>query len=264
MKKEKQKIVVVENLNIDIPDETTTKGKVNSTFTIVDETEQLTEKLDKNSVFTLVSDYFCAVKFDDSILRQSLKPLVDSGIMSEDVFNATLSKAKTEFLNDHKDEIQKGENLSFSEVINKLKENKTLFQKVLNVCNLSGLSETDEQNYIKDGKVCIYRGAQYIDKDGNKRYKDVTLKQTYNGKVFEQSLFVEYRDITTTNILLAIRYYSTFTDSAKRLTNSINDFRRILLDVYDSAKKSFQKGFNLEQIKAQIEKAYNDFLQEQN
>lgn len=231
----------------EIEDNTTTKGKVSTKFNLnnLAEAEAEVEKLDKNKVFNEVNDFFCPVKFDSSTLENALSPLVLSGIMSEDAKTAAIEKAKREFLEEHKTEIEASNNLSFAEVVERLQTNKELYKKVLSVCNISEIRESD---YIRDCKVQIYRASQCQDKDGKDRYKDVTLKSEFNGKVFTQSLFVEYRDITTQNVILSIRYAQSRMDANKRLFNQINDYKRILTTVFEVTKKAKENGFTYSQV----------------
>jgi hypothetical protein len=156
-------------------------------------------------------------------------------------------------LNAHSEEIEASQKLTFAEVLAKLKENRTLYNKVLTTCKVSELIET---NYIVNGKVCIYRSNQCLDKDGKNRYDDVTLKKTENGKEFSVSLFAEYRDVTTSNILLSIRYYQSKLDATKKLFSQISDYKRILTNVSETAKKAKENGFSKEQIFAEIEKVF--------
>lgn len=253
----------VENLSPIGEDSTLTKGKVSGKFTIVDDSDAIDsiEKQSKNEVFAAVTDYFCPIKFDDTLLRQSLLPLVEAGVMTEDVFQFTLQKAKKEFLDSHSDEIAKGENLTFVEVVNKLKENDTLYQRVLQACNITELIES---RYIQDSKVNIYRAAQSIDRDGKDKYFDVTLSMSENGHTFTSGLFVERRDVTTSNIILAIRYYSSKDDAERKLLRQIQDYRKILIFVGDTAKKAFSNGFSLESVLAKVEDSFHAFQLEQN
>ena len=251
---------VVNNSNnlpeVEVMDATQTKGKISGTFNINDiaAVEEKTEKIDKNQLFSVeLSDYFCPVKFDASALETALSPLVSSGIMSEEAKLAAIEKAKREFLEAHSEEIAAAQNLTFAEVLAKLQENKTLYNKVLTACKVS---ELEEANYIVNGKVCIYRANQCQDKDGGNRYEDVTLKKTENGKEFSVSLFAEYRDVTTANILLAIRYYASKQNAVKTLLNKVTDNRRILLNVAETAKKAKENGFSKEQVFAEIEKVF--------
>lgn len=241
---------------VEIEDSTTTKGKVSAKFNLNNqaELEASIEKIDKNKFFSVeLSDYFCPIRFDSSQLETALSPLVASGIMSDEVKTATIDKAKREFMEAHVEEINASQNLTFAEVLAKLQANETLYKKVLNACNVSELVESD---YIENGKVRIYRANQCKDKDGNDRYTDFTLSKTENGQTFTQSLFVEYREITTNNILLAIRYQQSKQDASKRLLNQITDYRRILSQVYDVAKKAKDNGFSLAQVLEQVQKVF--------
>ena len=240
---------------VNIPESTQTKGKVSSKFTIVDDTEciEQIEKLDKNKVFQEVNDWFCPVKFDDTQLRNSLQPLVNSGIMSEEVFSATLNKAKSEFLNNHSEEIESANHLNFAEVVSKLKSNESLYNKVLKVCNISELVEGD---YINENGVQIFRANQCLNNDGTNRYKDVSLSRIENGQIFTQSLFVEYREVTTSNIILSVRYRQSYIDAIRKLSNQVSDYKRILANVAISASKAKENGFSKEQIFAEIEKIF--------
>ena len=235
---------------------TQTKGKVSGNFNLNDiaAAEEKTEKIDKNQLFSVeLSDYFCPVKFDASALENALSPLVASGIMSEEAKLAAIEKAKREFLEAHSEEIAAAQNLTFAEVLAKLQENKTLYQKVLKACKVSELKES---NYIENGKVAIFRANQCQDKDGNNRYTDCTLKAEENGVSFTANLFVEYRDITTANILLAIRYYSSKQEAQKKLSNQLADYRRILVNVETSITKAKENNFTKEQISAILEKVF--------
>lgn len=246
----------VELAPVQIPDATTTKGKVSAKFTLVDEAqkEQEAEKVDKNQLFSVeLNDFFCPVKFDSSTLEESLSPLVKSGILSEDAKAKAIETAKREFLAEHESEINAAQNLTFAEVVAKLQENETLYKKVLTACKVS---ELNEANYIDNGRVMIYRANQCKDKEGNDRYEDATLSKVENGKKFSVSLFVEYREVTTANVLLAIRYQQSKQDAAKRLLNQISDYKRILTYVFEAAKKAKENGFSLEQVTEQVTKVF--------
>ena len=244
---------------VDVIDNTRTKGKVSSKFNLVDtaKVEETTEKIDKNQLFSIeLADYFCPVKFDDSELQKALTPLVASGIMSEETKAVTIADAKKKFLEAHSEEINAANNLSFAEVLEKLQGNKTLYNKVLTACKVSELKES---NYIEGGKVAIFRANQCQDKEGNNRYTDVTLKAEENGVSFTANLFVEYREITTNNILLAIRYYSSKQEAQKKLSNQLSDYRRIGTDCKDKIKKAKENKFTKEQVLAMVDEVFAEF-----
>lgn len=243
--------------SVEIPDSTTTKGKVTGKFTIVDDaavTDSI-EKPDKNKVFAEVTDFFCPVRFDSSRIEESLQPLVKSGILSEDAMISAIEKSKKEFLEANSETIEKANNLTFSQVVDKLKENNKLYQKVLQVCNISDIVESD---YIEEGKVKIYRACQCTDKDGNSRYSDATLTKEVNGKKFVQPLFVELREQTTANILLSIRYNQSKRDATRKLFNQISDYNKILVAVSECAKKAKENGFTYFQVIDAIKGIFND------
>lgn len=247
---------------VEVIDATTTKGKATAKFNLNDQTaaEEELLKVDKNKLFSVeLSEYFCPVRFDSSTLEASLNPLVSSGILSEDAKTAAIEKAKKEFLEAHSEEIAAAQNLSFAEVVAKLKENETLYKKVLTACNVSELKESD---YLTEGKVMIYRANQCTDKEGNDRYTDATLSRTENGVNFSVSLFVEYREVTTANVLLSIRYRQSYLDAAKRLLNKVSDYKRILTAVFDAAKKAKENGFTLEQVTEQVTKVFEESTDE--
>lgn len=247
---------------VEVIDATTTKGKATAKFNLNDQTaaEEELLKVDKNKLFSVeLSEYFCPVRFDSSTLEASLNPLVSSGILSEDAKTAAIEKAKKEFLEAHSEEISAAQNLSFAEVVAKLKENETIYKKVLTACNVSELKESD---YLTEGKVMIYRANQCTDKEGNDRYTDATLSRTENGVNFSVSLFVEYREVTTANVLLSIRYRQSYLDAAKRLLNKVSDYKRILTAVFDAAKKAKENGFSLEQVTEQVTKVFEESTDE--
>ena len=242
--------------DVDVLDATQTKGKISSKFNLNDQTEEeeKTEKIDKNQLFkNEVSDYFCPVKFDSSELEKALTPLVNSGIMSEDAKAKAIATAKAEFLSANSEAISAANNLTFTEVLAKLQENDSLYKKVLTACKVSELREND---YILDGKVCIYRASQCTDADGNERYKDVTLKAEENGVEFTAKLFAEYRDITTTNILLAIRYYNSKLEAQKSIVNQLSEYRSILSKVYTAVNRAKENKFTKEQVLEIVENVY--------
>ena len=108
----------------------------------------------------------------------------------------------------------------------------------------------------------IYRANQCTDKEGNDRYTDATLSRTENGVNFSVSLFVEYREVTTANVLLSIRYRQSYLDAAKRLINKVSDYKRILTAVFDAAKKAKENGFSLEQVTEQVTKVFEESTDE--
>jgi hypothetical protein len=261
MSKKTKKENVVNNSNnlpeVEVKDATQTKGKVSGNFNLVEsaKAEEAIEKIDKNQLFSIeIADYFCPIKFDDSELQKALTPLVESGIMTEETKAVTIADAKKKYLEAHTDEIDAANNLTFAEVLEKLQENKTLYNKVLTACKVLELKES---NYIEGGKVAIFRGNQCQDKDGNNRYTDCTLRAEENGVSFTVNLFVEYRDITTANILLAIRYYSSKQEAQKKLSNQIADYRRILVNVETSIAKAKENNFSKEQISAILERVFS-------
>ena len=241
---------------VEVIDATTTKGKVSAKFNLNDQTaaEEELLKVDKNKLFSVeLSEYFCPVHFDSSELEANLNPLVSSRILSEDAKAKAIETAKREFLAAHEAEINEAQNLSFAQVVAKLQENETLYKKVLTACNVSELKESD---YLTEGKVMIYRANQSKGKEGNDRYTDATLSKVENGKKFSVSLFVEYREVTTANVLLSIRYRQSYLDAAKRLLNQISDYKRILTYVFEAAKKAKENGFSLEQVTEQVTKVF--------
>lgn len=257
-KKENLKVSAnqISNLpEVEVIDATQTKGKISGKFTLVDDAvaTDAIERVDKNKLFAEVGDFFCPVKFDDSQLQTALTPLVESGIMSEETKAVTIADAKKKFLEAHSEEIEAANKLSFAEVLAKLQENKTLYNKVLNACKVS---ELNESNYIENGKVAIFRANQCTDKEGNNRYTDVTLKTEENGVSFTANLFVEYREITTNNILLAIRYFSSKQEAQKKLSNQLADYRRILTNVETAILKAKENNFTKNQVLALIEKIF--------
>ena len=259
MKKNEVKQEMVNQVNrlpeVAVIDNTTTKGKVNTKFNLVQESEQMEqlEKLDKNKVFAEVNEYFCPVAFDDTLLNESLSPLVSAGVMSEDVKVATIEKAKREFLNLHADELDAANKLTFLEVLADLQDNETLYKKVLTVCKVSELKESC---YIDNNEVLIYRASQAKDKEGNNKYSDVTLTSEKNGVKFTSSLYVERRPITTDNIILAIRYYASKQEAERKLFNQLHEYDKILTNVENAIINAKENNFAKSDIMAIIDKLF--------
>lgn len=259
-KKNEMKVNVSQTNNlpeVEVIDATQTKGKISGKFTLVDDAvaTDAIERVDKNKLFAEVSDYFCPIKYDwrEDVAFSAVVPCIDSGMMDIEVIQPSIDAAKKKFLEAHSEEIEFASKLSFAEVLAKLQENKTLYNKVLAACKIA---ELNESNYIENGKVAIFRANQCTDKDGNNRYTDVTLKATENGIEFTANLFVEYREITTNNILLAIRYYSSKQEAQRKLSNQLADYRRILTNAETAIAKAKENGFSKSQVLSLVEKIY--------
>ena len=258
MKQSKKNAKVANNSNalaLEIADNTTTVGKVSTHYTTEDQAaaEVAVSKLDKNAVFAQVAEALCPVHFDAAPLESSLRPLVDSGIMSEDVMQATISKARAEYLAAHAKELESAESLSFGDVVAKIEAVPGLLAKVLKVCNVDSLVESD---YIQNGQCLIYRAAQSFDKDGAPRYDDGTLSKDVDGRTFAVPLYVERRPVSTSNIVLAIRYRQSYLDARRRLEFAISKHRAALRDVEAAAAKAKEAGFTRSQIEAALKKIF--------
>lgn len=243
---------------IECEDATKTRGKVSGKCNIVEQSgnEATLEKIDKNFLFSVeLQNLFCPVHFDSSELEASLSPLVSSGILSEEAKEAAIEKSRRDFMAKHAAEIEAANGLSFSEVVDKLHGNESLYKKVLSACSVDTLKES---NYIDGDKVKIFRSSQCLDKEGKERYNEATITTTENGITFSVPLFVEYREINTNNVLLAIRYFNSYLDAAKKLLNKVADYRRILSNVFEAAKKAKENGFSLEQITEQVAKVFGE------
>ena len=240
---------------VEIVDNTTIVGKVSTHFTAEDQAaaEVAASKLDKNAVFAQVAEALCPVLFDATPLESSLKPLVDSGIMSEDVMQATINKARAEYMSAHAEEIEEAESMSFAEVVAKIEAAPGLLAKVLKVCNVDSLVESD---YIQNGQCLIYRAAQSLDKDGAPRYDDGTLSKDVDGRTFTASLYVERRPVSTSNIVLSIRYHQSLLDARRRLEFAISKHRAALRDVEAAAAKAKDAGFTRAQVEASLAKIF--------
>lgn len=235
--------------------ETQTKGKVSENVTLTDtaEKESKEETLKKNEVFADVQKFFCPLVFDETAARESLVN-IPSSILSDDAKEKAIQQSKKEFFDLHKEELEQAEKLTFEEVSEKLKSNTELYKKVLSVC---GISELKEERYINSGKCLIYRGAQFTEKDGTNRYIESEISRTENGHVFTEKFWKEERGISTSNILLSIRFYSTYLDTVKRVNNKVSDYKRLLQNVSETAQRAKDNGFTKEQIFAEIEKVFN-------
>lgn len=255
-------VATVENLKtfannlpeIEVKDETTTKSeKSHDTLTTQAEKENETESLKKNEVFEKVKTFLCPVTFDETAQRESLKN-IPSFILSDDAKEKAIQQSKKEFFELHAAEIEAAEKLNFSQVVEKLKGNTELYNNVLSV---SAVSELKEERYINNGKCLIYRGAQFTDKEGKNRYKENSISRTENERIFNTTFYIEERDVTTSNIILAIRYYSNYLDAVKRVNNQVNIYKCILTNVGDVAKRAKENGFSKEQIINEIEKVFS-------
>lgn len=243
---------------VEVSDNTTTKGKVSSKFNLnnLADAEAEAEKLDKNKVFTEFEDFLSPISFnaEESPIYLALKPLLDSKTISEEMFNSQIDKAKADWKKANAEEIAKGENLSFAEIVEKLNTNKTLLDKVLKV---SGVSELVESNYISGDSVIIYRTSE--DNSGKDRYKDISISRTEKGNYFNVPLFAEYKEINTHNIVIAIRYYSNKISAYRTLNNKVKEFLSFGDNFKAMCKKGLEKGFTKSDLLAELEEACAEF-----
>ena len=257
--KKQQKATAVKNSTGLAPVEMQTvppaRARVSTHYTLEDQAaaEAAAGKLDKNTVFARVSSALCPVHFDEEPLKSSLQPLVSSGIMSVEVMQATISRARAEYLQAHAAELEAAETLSFGEIVAKIKAVPGLYSQVLQVCNVDDLRETD---YIQGGAALIYRAAQSFDKEGRARYEDVGLIKETDGRTFAVALYCERRPVSTSNVVLAIRYRQSFLDARRRLEFSISKHRAALHDVEVAATKAKESGFTLSQIEGILKKVF--------
>ena len=243
---------------VPVVDNTQTKGKIAANYTAVNqaEAEAQSEKIDKNKLFAEIAEYLCPLRFDSAPIIEALQPLKEAGVLSEEAVAAAVEKSKRQFFEDNAAEIEAAEKLSFSEFVAKLQANTTLYKKLLQVCNID---EIDENKYFSNGLVVIHRGAQCKDKDGNNRYHEQTLEAVENGVTFSVPLFAEYRDeMTVTNYLLSIRYYSNKQNAQKTLLNKIRDYKLILSNVAGAAKRAKENNFTLEQVLEAVGKVFGE------
>ena len=232
-----------------------TRGKVRTHYTLEDQAaaEAAAGKLDKNQVFTRVSSALCPVHFDEEPLKSSLQPLVSSGIMSVEVMQATISRARAEFLQVHAAEIAAAESMDFDEIIAKIQAVPGLYSQLLQVCNVEDFRETD---YTQGGSVLIYRAAQSFDKDGNPRFEECSLSKEVDGRTFSVPLYCERRPTTSSNIVAALRYHQSFLDARRRMEFAIAKHRAALHDVEVAATKAKESGFTLSQIEGILKKVF--------
>ena len=231
------------------------RARVSTHYTLEDQAaaEEAAGKLDKNQVFTRVADALCPIHFDEEPLKSSLQPLVSSGIMSVEVMQATISRARAEFLQVHAAEIAAAESMNFDEIIAKIQAVPGLYSQVLQVCNVEDFRETD---YTQGGAALIYRAAQSFDKDGNPRFEECSLSKEVDGRTFSVPLYCERRPTTSSNIVAALRYHQSFLDARRRLEFSISKHRAALHDVEKAATKAKESGFTLSQIEGILKKVF--------
>lgn len=223
------------------------KGKQTVKFNLVCEAEkeEKEEKLNKVQIFAAVKRYLCPVSFDSSTLENSLQPLVNAGIMSEETKEKTLQIAEKQFFQEHAQELEQYNKLTFDEIVTKLQKNQDLYKKVLSCC---GVAELKKERYFVGENVVLYRAKQ----DENNTFSYCPVSDFSGSQKFTVDLFAEYREITADNILFAIRYYSAKQDATKRLYNLVQDNTKKLTAIYSSACKALESGFNIRDILNQV------------
>lgn len=172
------------------------------------------KELTKNQVFANLVDYLCPVKFDDNALRNGLEALVSSGVMDAETVERTISANKTAFMNAHADELSEYEAMTWETFCDKVSENTELLKELKRVTKDSVLDTLDTYTDNK-GNVIIWRSEQSTDRDGNNRYTEhaISVESEYLDYSATRIVFYEARPYSITNLILAIRYHSTFEDA---------------------------------------------------
>ena len=232
---------------VEIVDNTTTKSvKISGEKETANGVEV---SLSKNEVFAKLKDFFTPVglAFDSSEIESQMRPLVTGGVISEAVMFAAIEKSRKEFEAKNKETIAACENITFSDFLERLKANEKLYKEVLEVCKLSEISESIV--FDAEENIVIYRGAQNSDKyiQGN-----ITATAA-NGSIFSESIYKELRvEHTVSNYIAAIRYYSTYLEALKKVTNKAKDSEKVLSNAIAAVKLALQNGFSLEAITSSL------------
>ena len=195
------------------------------------------ETLKKREVFARAGWQLLPVQFDDTVVCSALAPLVESGVMSKEAAAAAVAKSRREFENQHADEIAAAENLNFAAVIAKLRANAGLFADLLEVCEVK---DFEESRYVRDGRVIICHGEQNKDNSYVAQFAEIRGEKS----VF----YVEHADVTTSNILRAIRNFCYYIAAVKRAQRAADKRDAPLLLARKAIRAAIEKGFTLEQI----------------
>lgn len=242
--------VVVNALNVDVQDATTTKSVK---FSGEKETANGVDvSISKNETFAKLKEFFTPkdLIFDGSEIEKQMQPLVTAGIISQAVLITAIEKARKEFQEKNKETITACENITFSDFLERLKANEKLYKEVLNACKLSEIDES--KVFDESGNVVIFRGAQNVDKDGNARYvEDVCKTVDKLGKVHTATVYKELRlEHTVTNYIQAIRYYNNYSDVLAKLVKESKGCESVLTNAANAIQKALSTGFKLEDITA--------------
>ena len=233
---------------VDVIDNTTTKTVKG--FGAKETANDVEVTLKKHEVFANLKEFFTPNNigaFDSLEIEKSMQPLVDVGVISEAVMFAAIEKSRKEFESKNKESIAACENIHFDVFLERLKANEKLYKEVLEVCKLSEISESIV--FDAEGNIVIYRGAQNSDKyiQGN-----VTATAA-NGSIFSDPVYKELRvEHTVSNYIAAIRYYSTYLEALKKVSNKAKDSEKVLSNAIAAVKLALQNGFSLEAITSSL------------
>lgn len=232
---------------VDVEDNTTTQGTSKRGG---DSSTVMEKVLNKNEVFAKLKKYFMPATciFDDSKIKEGMQPLVDSGVLPEAAMTVAIEKAKKEFEEANKETLQAAENIGFSEFLEKLQANRQLYNETCKVCNVSEI--TEKMVFNDENRIVIYRGSQSEDKEGKSRYMEGAVARTsINVKTFSEKIFYEIKDnCCVSNYIAAIRYYSFYSESLKKVIKSCKDSEKTLSYAIESVKKALSEGFSIEDI----------------
>lgn len=251
----KKNLKSVENLEpIAVVDNTTTKSDSKRGANLVEQTEneenEIKKENSKTYIFNQLDNFLFG--FNENEETTKLLQAVEMGFITSEEIPAIIAKRK-------KSAIDSANNTTVSEFAKKL-ESFPRSADLKKICgfapyiNFSLLLEKVTEN----GKAIIYHSISEESeiKEGSKKStygtKTITKKDFFKVS-YSASVWVEYAEITTENLIKAIRYFSVFDSAGNKVDNQIKKANKPVWAFRDSAKELQDKGKTKEEIISLLE-----------
>lgn len=249
-KKQQKPVNPVENLDpVTVIDSTTTKSDRKSGANLVEqsvnEESESKKENSKSFIFSQLVSYFFGFNENEEI--EKLTAAVDAGFITSEEIPAIVAKRK-------KSAIESANTCTIEEFCEKVDN----FRRAADLKTVCGFAPYMKMTTLIDkvtenGKAVIYHSISE-DSEINPDSKKATFETaTYSSKDYfgnEQSatVWVETAEITTENLIRAIRYYSVWDSAKNRVNNAIKRENKPVFNFRAAASELLAKGITKEQL----------------
>lgn len=243
----------VENLDpVQVVDNTTTKSDRKSGASLVEQTtneeNEIKKENSKSFIFSQLNDYLFG--FNENEETAKLLQAVEMGFITSEEIPAIIAKRK-------KSAIESANETTSEEFIKKLESFKRFFDLKM-ISGFAGWTNTEIIKAItENGKAVIYHSISEseINPDSKKAtFGTKTAKDCdYFGNEYTVTVWVELAEITTENLVKAIRYYSVWDSANYRVNNATKRENKPVYSFKSAGRDLIAKGITKEQLITIIE-----------